>query len=1027
MALPAVNNAKPAGYYDSLNHYLADVIPPEAKRILEMGCAEGRMGAWLKEQDPSRVVFGIEVIADVAERAKANLDKVIVGDAETMTPLPFEPESFDCVTFGDVIEHLREPGEMLRKVYDVLAPGGYVCICVPNVSHWSVVTGLMNGHFDYEDNGILDRTHLRFFTPQTMHKLLTDCGFDVMQEYDIPFANDGVTNVLAAAGQAFGFNVDVVKATTTTYQRVFKARKPGSNVKPELSAYATAEVPAPAPTPVAVEVPQDADFDSRCAAQGASVIILTYNSSPTLVTCLQSALATLGPDDEVIVVDNASTDGTVEFLQQIELASPQFRIIYNEKNLGFSAGCNVGIRAAKGAYVCLLNPDTYATPTWLPRLKRACADPSVGAIGPTSDTVAGLQKLTFHTPQGLSGNFDYNQIAEVLANHNDNTVADTKLLIGFCLMVKRSVLDEIGLLDENLFLGTDDYDWSLRIRNAGYRLVIARDAYVHHEGHVSFRQDPVAERRVRESISAYSRKLETIYGKGNVPHSIELFGLDLCLDTDTAKVEETSDATYRLVHGQPNQNTLSIEKPTALYLDLMKKALVNLIYPEADPNIDLKGREEGRVWPEVAHTMVGKPRLDNVQACVESVLFGGVPGDLVEAGVWRGGTSIFMRSVLKAHGITDRKVWVCDSFEGLPKPNAELYPDDAGDTLYKFDNLAVSVEQVQANFDKYGLLDGQVNFVKGWFKDTLHQMPVEQIAVLRLDGDMYESTMDTLKALYPKLSPGGFVLIDDFGAFPNCKKAVDDYRALHNITEPIQIVDWTGACWQKQALPNSGGVGESRTQVAQLTTSDKEVVDRFHQLYYNQGMNGGTWTDTHWMGTNVFKTPNDMVLYQELIHEIRPDLVIETGTMYGGSALFMAHIMDIVGHGQIVTVDINERQHPTHDRIEYLIGSSIAPEMLQQLKARCEGKERVMVILDSDHSAQHVLAELRVYWQFVTQGSYLIVEDGNVNGNPILPGHGPGPTEALQTFLKENDAFEVDPKGSKFLFTFNPNGLLRKK
>jgi O-methyltransferase len=175
---------------------------------------------------------------------------------------------------------------------------------------------------------------------------------------------------------------------------------------------------------------------------------------------------------------------------------------------------------------------------------------------------------------------------------------------------------------------------------------------------------------------------------------------------------------------------------------------------------------------------------------------------LIETGVWRGGASIFMRAILKAYGDTGRKMWVADSFEGLPKPDPKNYPADAAeerkDAFYKFDQLAVSEEKVRENFARYGLLDAQVTFLKGWFRDTLPTIPATQrFAVIRLDGDLYESTWDAITALYPKLSVGGYCLIDDYGGIPACRAAVDDYRSRNGINEPIQSVDRSCVFWQK--------------------------------------------------------------------------------------------------------------------------------------------------------------------------------------------------------------------------------------
>ena len=195
--------------------------------------------------------------------------------------------------------------------------------------------------------------------------------------------------------------------------------------------------------------------------------------------------------------------------------------------------------------------------------------------------------------------------------------------------------------------------------------------------------------------------------------------------------------------------------------------------------------------------MIGLKRMENIRCCVETVLQDGIPGDLVETGVWRGGATIFMRGILKAHGITDRRVWVADSFEGLPEPDPYRYPDDAGDRHFVHDELGVGVEQVKHNFRRYGLLDDQVMFLAGWFKDTLPTAPIDRIAVLRLDGDMYESTIQAIEALYPKLSTGGFCVVDDYGDIAGCRQAIHDYRQSQGITEQIVDIDGRGVFWRR--------------------------------------------------------------------------------------------------------------------------------------------------------------------------------------------------------------------------------------
>jgi O-methyltransferase len=193
--------------------------------------------------------------------------------------------------------------------------------------------------------------------------------------------------------------------------------------------------------------------------------------------------------------------------------------------------------------------------------------------------------------------------------------------------------------------------------------------------------------------------------------------------------------------------------------------------------------------------MIGLRRLDNIEACIRSVIDDQIPGDLIETGVWRGGAVIFMRAALAAWGDETRNVWVADSFEGLPRPDP-AYPVDAGDLHHTASRLAVSLDDVQANFRRYGLLDDRVRFLKGWFKDTLPDAPIDRLALIRLDGDMYSSTMEALTALYPRLSPGGFVIVDDY-ALKGAREAVTDFRRDHGIEEHIESIDWTGVFWRR--------------------------------------------------------------------------------------------------------------------------------------------------------------------------------------------------------------------------------------
>jgi cephalosporin hydroxylase len=207
----------------------------------------------------------------------------------------------------------------------------------------------------------------------------------------------------------------------------------------------------------------------------------------------------------------------------------------------------------------------------------------------------------------------------------------------------------------------------------------------------------------------------------------------------------------------------------------------------------------------------------------------------------------------------------------------------------------------------------------------------------------------------------------------------------------------------------------------------KRVIDRFHRLYYAE--EARTWKNTYFLGVRTAKCPLDLWVYQELLVELRPDLVVEAGTAWGGSALWFACMLELAEtDGRVVTIDVvEEPDRPKHERITYLTGSSTSPEIVDAVRSLASAARCVMVVLDSDHRRDHVLAELEAYAPLVTPGSYLVVEDTNVNGHPVLPRFGPGPLEAVRTFLQEHPEFEIDRSREKFLLTFNPSGFLRRR
>ncbi len=257
-----------------------------------------------------------------------------------------------------------------------------------------------------------------------------------------------------------------------------------------------------------------------------------------------------------------------------------------------------------------------------------------------------------------------------------------------------------------------------------------------------------------------------------------------------------------------------------LYIELLKKCVGNFIHDDdlnllhgrvaVDPETgecsvfegqpvpaDPREKYLGSIWPSRAHTMIGRPRLDNLHDCIRSVLADNVQGDLIETGVWRGGATIFMRGALKAYGVTDRTVWVADSFAGLPPNDFANYPKESKVPFDRFHELAISIDEVRKNFERYDLLDDQVRFLQGWFKDTLPGAPIDALAVMRLDGDLYESTMDGLVNLYPKLSAGGYAIIDDYDVVMSSNEAVHDFRRDRGIDQPLELISGGGAFWRK--------------------------------------------------------------------------------------------------------------------------------------------------------------------------------------------------------------------------------------
>lgn len=487
------------GYFDGVNHRLLEYIPLSAQLILEIGCAKGALGQIVKERQPCEY-WGLDQHRPSIEIASDHLDHAICLDVEDESPLPLPNTYFDCLVFGDVLEHLRNPENLLRKLKQHLAPNCTLAVNVPNVAHWTVLEQLLSGNFEYSDSGILDRTHLRFFTPGSFRTMLWEVGFvpTAVKYLTIP---PGRPIDWSAPCTALGLSSEIASAVTDVYQFTYQA----SLVSATLDS---------------IRGPGVGSLEEATTA--GSVIVVTYNSATTITECLRSVLETTTPDVEVIVVDNDSRDRTLALVRALN--SDRIRIIESPENLGYSKAANLGFRASQGSVLIALNPDCETFPGWYESMVSALSGAGVAAAGPLSDCVAGDQFVEYHLPRNLRPPLE--ELCTILGSHNRGAVSSTKLLVGFCLATKRSLLNEVGLFDEAMILGSEDLEFSWRCRQFGYQLLICKDAFVRHHQGVSFasKKDGSAERQVAQSHRALLRKLTGYYRDLTHLRSSDLWG-----------------------------------------------------------------------------------------------------------------------------------------------------------------------------------------------------------------------------------------------------------------------------------------------------------------------------------------------------------------------------------------------------------------------------------------------------------------------------------------------------------------------
>jgi len=443
--------AAEAAYYGFSRPEVQRLVNRRARRILDVGCAGGKVGAGLKERQGAEV-WGIECNARAAAEAARHLDRVVEAPVElALAQLP--GGGFDSIVLADVLEHLVDPAAVLAGLSEKLAPTGELIVSLPNVGHWSVLQGLLEGSWEYQDAGILDRTHLKFFTRKSALALFAAAGFAVTSVTPIALAGDsGMPLPLLAALQQAGAAGPELARESAAYQYLFRLVRP--------------------------------------AALLTSIVILTYNELDCTRECLESIARNTPEPHEIILVDNGSSDGTLPYLRELAAGGSHFRLLENGENLGFAAGCNLGMRLARGGRILLLNNDVVVTRGWLGGLLDCLErEPGAGIVGPMSNEVAGPQRVA---GTGYRSTEELEAFARSFGRKNGGRRVRVGRVVGFCMLFTRELLERVGELDQSFGSGNfEDDDLCLRAALAGFGSVIAGDVLIHHYGSRSFKANGI--------------------------------------------------------------------------------------------------------------------------------------------------------------------------------------------------------------------------------------------------------------------------------------------------------------------------------------------------------------------------------------------------------------------------------------------------------------------------------------------------------------------------------------------------------
>ena len=436
----------PADYHGFSRPEVQRLVSRRARRILDVGCAAGRLGAGLKRRQGAEV-WGVECNGEAAAGAAKLLDRVIALPIEqALEELP--QGYFQSIILADVLEHLVEPAGVLAGLEQKLAPAGEIVVSLPNVAHWSVLQGLLHGCWQYRDAGILDRSHLRFFTRESALGLFAAAGFSATSVTPIALAGDAeIPDRLLQALQQGGVAAPEFCRESAAYQYLFRL--------------------------------------VRQEALVTSIVILTYNEIDCTRECLESLARNTPEPHEIILVDNGSTDGTLPFLREFCAGKSRHRLIENGENLGFAAGCNIGMRQASGGRILLLNNDVVLTPGWLSGMLESLErEPAAAIVGPMTNEIAGAQRVRETGYRNLA---ELDEFARCFRRENMGRRIAVERVVGFCMLFTRELLELVGELDPSFGSGNfEDDDFCLRAALAGFGCVIAGDVFIHHYGSRSF-------------------------------------------------------------------------------------------------------------------------------------------------------------------------------------------------------------------------------------------------------------------------------------------------------------------------------------------------------------------------------------------------------------------------------------------------------------------------------------------------------------------------------------------------------------